>query len=75
MALDPAPQPGAVYDVSAAVAVYWPDVHPCGALRTKSWLILTPDGGFYWNATISDRARYLGMVPGFVRTEGTDDAW
>lgn len=58
------PQPGAVYDVGGAFAVYWPDVHPCGTLRPESWIVFTADGSTWWRTNIRPDAVYLGMMPG-----------
>ena len=34
---------GEVYDVGGALAVFWPDVHPCTPYRPQ-WVVLTQDG-------------------------------
>jgi len=51
--------------VGGALAIYWPDRHPCGATRAESWLILHDYGGSEWAATLVDGYRLLGYLPGF----------
>ena len=57
---------GAVYDVGAALAIYWPDTHPCGPNRPEPWLILLPEGDTQWAAELREGARLLGYLPGFA---------
>ncbi len=66
MTAAPEPRLGAVYDVGAALAIYWPDTHPCGPNRAEPWLILLPDGGTQWAAELRDGARLLDYLPGFA---------
>lgn len=56
---------GAVYDVGGALAMYWPDEHPCGSgFQIKPWLVLHPWGGTEWTDELREGARYLGQMPG-----------
>lgn len=72
--ITPSPQPGAVYDVGGAFAVYWPDVHPSGKLRHESWIVFTRDGSTWWHTDIRPDAQYLGMMPGLQRPLVCGDA-
>jgi hypothetical protein len=61
----PEPRVGAVFDVGGALAIYWPDRHPCGATRAEPWLILHDYGGTEWAAELREGAQLLGYIPGF----------
>lgn len=62
----PTPRRGAVYDVGGALAIYWPDTHPCGPNRAEPWLILLSEGDTQWAAELREGARLLGYLPGFA---------
>jgi hypothetical protein len=58
------PRVGEVRDVGGALAIYWPDRHPCGATRAEPWLILHDYGGIEWAAELRDGAQLLDYLPG-----------
>lgn len=60
----PEPRVGAVFDVGGALAIYWPDRHPCGATRAEPWLILHDYGGSEWVAELREGAQLLGQMSG-----------
>jgi hypothetical protein len=60
------PPLGAVYDVGGAMALCWPDAHPCHDTPEHGpWLILHPDGGIEWTSELRDGAKLMGYLPGF----------
>jgi hypothetical protein len=64
------PRSGDVYDAGGALAVYWPDVHPCHIPTGRpQWVILHIDGA----AEIRDEdprpvaeMKHLGTIPGIL---------
>lgn len=62
------PDVGDMYGQGGAVAIYWPDTHPCGPERAragKPWLVLTQDGGVQYAPELRDDgppAPWLGRV-------------
>ena len=67
------PPLGAVYDVGGALALCWPDHHPCHETPEHGpWLILHPDGGIEWAAELREGATLLSYLPGFAPRLPTD---
>lgn len=60
-----APHLGAVYDVGGALAIYWPDTHPCHETEAfPPWLILHPEGDTERVAELS-QGHLVDYLPGF----------
>jgi hypothetical protein len=60
------PLMGVVYDVGGAMALAWPDHHPCHDTPEHGpWLILHADGGIEWAPELRENFKLMGYLPGF----------